>query len=97
MFFGSLATLMNSVFALIAYSFTEANSKSLIFSIHQTFFATTALACIFVPKIEILVFHPEKDTLFDALSPSISFNIHSTSKKSNESKPTEEDNATVLQ
>lgn len=54
---------------ILAHSFTDnnGNTKELVYSFYHLFFATVALACIFIPKVEILVFHPEKDVLFDAL------------------------------
>ena len=67
-FFGSFAALLNSVLTVIIYLSMGDNNKELVFSVHYTFFATTAFVCMFIPKIEIFVFHPEKDTLFDALA-----------------------------
>jgi hypothetical protein len=54
---------------VLAQSFTDANGnkRELMYSFYHLFFATVALACTFIPKVEILVFHPEKDELFDAL------------------------------
>jgi hypothetical protein len=54
---------------ILAHSFTDnnGNTKELVYSFYHLFFATVALACTFIPKVEILVFHPEKDVLFDAL------------------------------
>lgn len=71
---------MNSVISLLANSFTDGQGelKELIFSVHHTFFATVVLACVFIPKIDILVFHPEKDVLFDALSTTVTPNMDST-------------------
>ena len=67
-FFGSLALSVNSMTMLLTHSFADnrGNTKELVYSFYHTFFATVALACTFIPRIEILVFHPEKDALYDA-------------------------------
>ena len=68
-FFGSLALSINAMTMILAQSFTDnkGNKKELMCSFYNLFFATVTLACTFLPKVDILVFHPEKDVLFDAL------------------------------
>lgn len=55
----------------VAQYFTDNNgsTKELMYSFYHSFFATVALASILIPKMEIFVFHPERDMLFDALRP----------------------------
>ena len=78
-FFGSLALSINSLTMLLSQSFTDDKgyTKELLFSSCNLFLATVALACIFIPKVEILVFHPEKDVLFDALRATTTTNHNS--------------------
>lgn len=78
-FFCSLAALVNSILTMLASWFTKsrADIKELIFAVHYTFFATVTFACIFLPKMDILVFHPERDVLHDALSTNIVSNVDS--------------------
>ena len=54
---------------ILAHSFTDkkGDTKELVYSFYYSLIAIVALACIFIPKIDILVFHPEKDVLYDAL------------------------------
>lgn len=54
---------------ILAHSLTDkkGDTRELVYSSYHSFIAIVALACIFIPKIEILVFHPEKDVLYDAL------------------------------
>ena len=68
-FFGSLALSINAMTMIFTQSFTDnkGNKKELMCSFYNLFFATVVLACTFLPKVDILVFHPEKDVLFDAL------------------------------
>ena len=68
-FFGSLALSINAMTMILTQSFTDnkGNKKELMYSFYNLFFATVALVGTFLPKVDILVFHPEKDVLFDAL------------------------------